>query len=91
MQLTSRALVRGDARGEHGWGKATGPGQWGGACDSDGSAGTLLVTAWLEEMGAACSACVAFSRKRRGRRTAYTRWGEEEKVLAQRRRDEKGA
>ena len=66
----------------HGWGKATEPGQCGGACGGDGSAGTLLVTAWLEEMGAACAACVAFSRKHHGRRPACIRWGEEEGIPA---------
>lgn len=78
----------------HGWDESTGPEQWGGACGGDGSAETLLVTAWLEEMGAACTARVAFSRKHRGRTTACVQWGEEEKVSVpcpKKKRGEKGA
>lgn len=53
--------MRGDACGEgYGWGKAMGTGQWGGACGGAASAGAVLVTAWLEEIGAHFAAGVAF-------------------------------
>lgn len=52
------------------WDKATGPGQWGGACGSGGSAEFLPVTEWMEEMGSGGVASAAFSRKRHGRRPA---------------------
>lgn len=87
--------MRDDAYVEQVWlGKAMGPGQRGGACGGDGSVGTLLVTAWLEEMGDDCAACVAFSRKHCGRRPACMWWGEEKEVTVpcpKERRSEKRA
>lgn len=56
--MTSRNAGEGGCVWRAGVGVEMGPGQWGTAAGGAASAGTLLVTDQLEEMGADFAACV---------------------------------